>query len=93
MLRTLRSNSTDPPIWPIVNYPIQSEVTMAAPTTTTVWKTNPMFGDFNPGEKVGQSIWIEKTKGFPTGKQFDLSKLNQTEIHGYFKERIGKYGK
>ena len=32
---------------------------------TEVWKTTPFSGDFNPGSKLGNSIFLEKTKGLP----------------------------
>ena len=36
-----------------------------APVVEEVWKTTPFSGDFNPGTKLGNSIFIEKTKGIP----------------------------
>ncbi len=56
------------------------------------WKTNPFNGNFNPGTKTGQVIFIEKTKGHPDGKRFDLSKEHSSEIHQFFKTRSASLG-
>ena len=37
----------------------------AAPVVKEVWKNTPFYGDFNPGTKLGNSIFIEKTKVLP----------------------------
>ena len=37
----------------------------AAPAVEEVCKTTPFSGDFNPGTKLGNSIFIEKTKVLP----------------------------
>ena len=36
-----------------------------SPVVEEVWKTTPFSGDFNPGTKLDNSIFIEKTKGIP----------------------------
>ncbi len=57
------------------------------------WKTNPFNGNFNPGTKTGQVIFLKKTKGLPDGKRFKLSKEHSTEIHQFFKARAASLGK
>ncbi len=52
-----------------------------------IWKTNPYSGDFNPGTKLGQTIFAQKTKGLPEADRFDLKKANASEIHRYLKAR------
>ena len=46
------------------------------PAIAVVWKTNPFAGKFNPGTKIGSSIFIEKTKGLKEELQLDLTKSN-----------------
>ena len=36
-----------------------------APVVEEVWKTTPFSGNFYPGTKLGNRIFIEKTKGLP----------------------------
>ena len=54
-----------------------------APVVKEVWKTTPFSGDFNPGTKLGNSIFIEKTKGLPESVRLDSTKNNSQEIHKY----------
>ena len=49
-----------------------------------VWKTTPFSGDFNPGTKLGKSIFLEKTKGFFEANRVDLNKANSLAIHKAF---------
>ena len=46
-----------------VNPGAGAPVVQSAPVVEEVWKTTPFSGDFNPGTKLGNSIFIEKTKG------------------------------
>ncbi len=48
-------------------------IAVGATAPAIEWKMNPFNGGFNPGTKIGQVIFLEKTKGHPDGKQFDLS--------------------
>ena len=52
-----------------------------APVVEEVWKTTPFSGKYNPGTKLGNSIFIEKTKGLPEYMRLDLTKKNSQEIH------------
>ena len=52
-----------------------------APVVEEVWKTTRFSGDFNPGTKLGNSIFLEKTKGLPKSVRLDLTKKNSQEIH------------
>ena len=58
-----------------------------APVVEEVWKTTPFSGDFNPGTKLGNIIFIEKTKGLPESVRLDLTKKNSQEIHKYPRAR------
>ena len=54
-----------------------------APVVEEACKTTPFSGDFIPGTKLGNSIFIEKTKGLPESVRLDLTKNNSQEIHKY----------
>ena len=41
-----------------------------------VWKTTPFYVDFNPGTKLGNSIFLEKTKVLAEANRLDLNKAN-----------------
>ena len=56
-------------------------------TVEEVWKTTPFSGDFNPGTKLGNSIFIEKKKGSAEADRLDLNKANLLEIHIFFRSR------
>ena len=56
-------------------------------TPAVVWKTTPFSGDFNPGTKLGNSIYLEKTKGLKESDRLDLNKRNSQEIHKYLRGR------
>jgi len=58
-----------------------------APVVAEVWKRNPYSGDFNPGTKLGNSTFIEKTKGLPEADRLDLTKRNSQAIHRYLLAR------
>ena len=47
-------------------------------------KTTPFSGDFNPGTKLGNSIFLEKTKGLAKADRLDLNKANSLDIHKVF---------
>ena len=57
-----------------------------------IWKTNPFAGNFNPGTKIGHSIFLEKTKGLKEEDRYDLTKTNSTKIHQYFRARETSMG-
>ena len=52
-----------------------------------VWKTTPFSGDFNPGTKLGNSIFLEKTKGLAEADHLDLNKANLLAIQKVFQSR------
>ena len=56
------------------------------PVVEEVWKTTPFSGNFNPGTKLGNSIFIEKTKGLHESVRLDLTKKNSQEIHKYLRD-------
>ena len=58
-----------------------------APVVEDVWKTTPFFDNFNPGTKLGNIIFIEKSKGLPESARLDLMKKNSQEIHKYLQSR------
>ena len=47
-----------------------------APVVKEVWKKTPLSGNLNPGTKLGNSIFIGKTKGLPESVRLDLTKKN-----------------
>ena len=53
------------------------------PVVGEVWKTTHFSGNFNPGTKLGNSIFIKKTKGLHESVRLDLTKKNSHEIHKY----------
>ncbi len=64
----------------------------AAPVIAEVWKTNPYSGNFNPGTKLGQTIFAEKTKGLAEDKRLDLTKGNAANLRKYFVSRETSMG-
>ena len=56
-----------------------------APVVKEVWKTTPFSGDFNPGTKLGNIIFTEKTKGLPESVRLYLTKNNSQEIYKYLR--------
>lgn len=62
-------------------------------TSTKEWKTNPFHGNFNPGTKTGQQIFLEKTKGNADGTRYSLTKDNAANLHQFFKSRAASLGK
>ncbi len=62
---------------------IDTTITMS----TDEWKTNPFHGNFNPGTKTGQQIFLEKTKGVADGTRYSLTKDNAANLHQFFKSR------
>ena len=52
---------------------------------TEVWKTTPYSGNFNPGTKHGNTIFVEKTKSLSEANWLDLTKKNSQTIHKYFR--------
>ena len=55
-----------------------------------VWKTTPFSGDLNLGTKLGNSIFLEKTKWLAESDSLNLNKANYLKIHKVFwsRERI-----
>ena len=83
--------ANDPPQEPA----LESNLVVVNPPSqimAEVWKTNPFKGDFNPGTKAGQQIFVEKTKGLPEADRMALSKANASEIHRYFGARETNFG-
>ena len=109
MPRSLRqTNSIVPSVWnlPAVQAHVDqqirqenmAEAALVAPATAPVvapevWKTTPFSGDFNPGTKLGNSIFLEKTKGLQEADRMDLIKKNARKIHQYFQFRETLMGK
>ena len=58
-----------------------------APVVEKIWKSTPFSGDFNPGTKLGNRIFIENTKGLLESVILDLSNNNSQEIHKYLQAR------
>ena len=98
--RNLRSNSSATAIWPIgvqLNASASDEtelpeIPIMAAAANVEWKTDPCHGNFNPGTKIGQSIFQEKTKGLPEASRLELSKSNSSEIHKFFRSKEGQMG-
>ena len=63
-----------------------------APVIKEVCKTTPFSGNFNPGTKLGDSIFIENTKGLPKSVRLYLTKKNSQEIHKYLRARENLMG-
>ena len=77
MSRNLRSNSSTPSLFPLLNQPSihmaaagAGAPAVAAPVV--IWNENPLTGNFNPGTVKGQKILLEKTKGLATAGQLPL---------------------
>ena len=49
-----------------------------------VWKKTPFSGDFNPGTKLGNIVFLEKTKGLAETNRLDLNKANSLAIQKVF---------
>ena len=49
-----------------------------------VWITTPFSGNFNPGTKLGNTVFLEKTKGLAEVNRLDLNKANSLAIHKVF---------
>ena len=97
MTRRLRSNTTSiPDAGDIAAHQaetillIANKNIMAAAAAGTVApvedvrKTIPFSGDFNPGNKFGNSIFLKKTKGLVEADCLDLNKANSLAIHKVF---------
>ena len=41
-----------------------------------VWKMTPFSGNFNPGTKLGNSIFLKKTKGLAEADRLELNKAS-----------------
>ena len=54
-----------------------------APVVKEVWKTTPFSGNFNPGTKLGNIIFIKNTPGLPESVRLYLTKKNSQDIHKY----------
>ena len=94
MPRALRSNSSAPRVWNIKAHQQNTDqhvleqmdginAVPPAPVVKEFWKTTPFSGDFNPGTKLGNVIFIEKTKDIPESVRLDLTKNNSQEIDKY----------
>ena len=90
MSRNLRSNSSAPPLFPILDQPsINMAVAgarapgVAAPVV--IWNKNPLTDNFNPGTVAGHKIFLEKTKGMATAGQLPLSNASATNIMEFLK--------
>ena len=55
-----------------------------------VWKTTSFSGDFNQGSKLGNSIFLDNTKGLAEADRLYLNKTNSLAIYKVFRssERI-----
>ena len=58
-----------------------SAAAVAVAPVEDVWKTTPFSVDFNPGTKLGNIIFLEKTKGLAEADRFGLNKVNLLAIH------------
>ena len=88
MPRNLRSNSTEPAIYPLANpIPNKPELNMAAEVPTApavVWTENLLTGNFDPGTVAGQKIFLENTKGLATLEQLPLMNSTTMKIVEFF---------
>ena len=90
MSRNLRSNSSAPPLFPLLDQP---SINMAAEgagapavaAPVVIWDENPLTGYFNPGTVAGQKIFLEKTKRLATAGQPPLSNASATKIMEFLK--------
>ena len=85
MSRNLRSNSSTPPLFPLLDQPsikmaAEGAVAPAATAPVVIWNENPLTGNLNPGTVAGQKIFLEKTKGLATAGQLPLSNASATKI-------------
>ena len=90
MSRNLCSNSSVPPLFPLLNQP---SINMAAAgagapafvAPVVIWNKNPLTGNFNPGTVAGQKISLEKTKGLATAGKLPLSNASAAKIMEFLK--------
>ena len=85
MSRNLRSNSSAPPLFPLLDQPSINMASAGAGAPAVVapvviWNKNTLTGNFNPGTVAGQKIFLEKTKGLATAGQLPLSNASATNI-------------
>ena len=90
MSRNLRSNSSVPPLFPLLDQPSinMTEAGAGAPAVAApvvIWNENPLTFNFNPGTVVGQKIFLEKTKGLATAGQLPLSNVSATNFMEFLK--------
>ena len=85
MSRNLRSNSSTPPLFPLLDQPSTNMAAagagapaVAAPVV--IWNENPLTGNCNSGTVAGHKILLEKTKGLSTVGQPPLSNASATKI-------------
>ena len=90
MSRNLQSNSSAPPIFPVLNQPSINIASsgagapaVAAPVV--IWNENPLTGNFNPGMVAGQKIFLVNTKILATAGQLPLSNASATNIMEFLK--------
>ena len=86
----LRSNSSAPPLFPLLDKPSTNMAAagagapaVAAPVV--ICNENPLTGNFNPGTVAGQKRFLEKTKGLATSGKLPLSKSSATNIMEFLK--------
>ena len=90
MSRKLPSNSSAPPLFPLLNKPsikmaAAGVVAPAVAAPVVIWNENPLTGNFNPGTVAGQNIFLERTNGLATAWQLPLSNASATKIMEFLK--------
>ena len=97
MPRRLRNNiSSIPDVGDIVSYQAETILLIsneniiaeasawAVAPVKDVWERTPLPGNFNPGTKLGNSIYLEKTKILSEADYHDLNKANLLAIDADF---------
>ena len=90
VVRQLHSNSSAPPVFPLLDQPSTNMAAAGAgapavEAPVVIWNENPLTGNFNPGMVSGQKIFLEKTKGLATAGQLPLSNASDTKIMEFLK--------
>ena len=68
----------------MANVPAPAPANAPTPAPKEIWITNPFLEDFNTGIKLGNIIFLEKTKGLAAANHLDLTKKYVEQLHKYF---------
>ena len=105
MARTLRSSFQLPEIFEFPEIPrrtcrqprimkIDDDASaLAAPAVAEQWSVNPYHRNFNPGTRLGQTIFEKKAKGLPADERFIATNEDSQGIRRFLQGRSVALGK